>query len=288
LKHAYLILAHGNWDLLKLLISAIDDERNDIYVHIDAKVKILPALTTSRSILCVLQNRVKVYWGDVSVVEAEYALFQAAYSQGGYSYYHVLSGSDLPLKSQDYIHYLLDNSNGSQFIGYTSTQMSPEIIRKVRRWHLFPHSFKRRCPIRAIFLRIQEDLGIIRNNSQEFQKGTQWISITPELVSLILSRKEWALKTFSHTFCADEIFVQTICWNSPLRKNIHNTEDDAAGCLRAIGWRNGCLYDWCAEDLQTLKNSDALFARKFNLKDKAFLQEVLKLSKALHPNVTDL
>jgi len=278
LKHAYLILAHRNWDLLKLLISAIDDERNDIYVHFDAKVRDLPELHTSRSILFVVQNRVKVYWGDVSVVVAEYALFETAYSRGGYSYYHVLSGSDLPIKSQNYIHRFCDENEGCQFIGYTFIGMFPETVRKVQRWHLWPHSFKRRSLSRSIFLRVQELFGIYRHRGMVFQKGSQWVSITPELVSLILSRKEWALMTFSHTFCADEIFVQTICWNSPLRKNIYNTENDAAGCLRAIGWRNGCLYDWSSEDLQTLKESDALFARKFNLKDKAFLQEVLKLS----------
>lgn len=278
MKHAYLILAHGNWELLKLLISAIDDERNDIFVHIDSKVKVLPDLSTAKAGLNVLRNRVKVYWGDVSVVEAEYALFEAAFSKGGYSYYHVLSGSDLPIKSQDYIHHFCDENQGREFIGYTFTGMSPETVRKAQRWHLFPHSFRRRSPFRAISLRFQEAFGMYRNRDTVFQKGSQWVSITPELVSLVLSRKGWALKTFSHTFCADEIFVQTICWNSPLRKNIHNTEADAAGCLRAIGWRNGCLYDWSAEDLQTLKESEALFARKFNLKDKAFLQEVLKLS----------
>jgi len=283
LKHAYLILAHGNWDLLKLLISAIDDERNDIYVHYDAKVRELPILTADKSGLTILKHRVDVRWGDVSQVEAEYALFEEAYHSGGqYSYFHLLSGVDLPLKSQDYIHSFCDRHSGEEFIGFTELSPSSLTIRKVCRWHLCHKHFKSTSIIikgvRAMFLRIQEIVGYKRNLNIDFKKGSNWVSITPELVSLILSRKEWALKTFSHTFCADEIFVQTICWNSPLRNNIHNTEDDAAGCLRAIGWRNGCLYDWCAEDLQTLKKSDALFARKFNLKDKAFLQEVLKLS----------
>jgi hypothetical protein len=36
-KHAYCIMAHGNWKQLQLLITMIDDSRNDIYLHIDAK-----------------------------------------------------------------------------------------------------------------------------------------------------------------------------------------------------------------------------------------------------------
>lgn len=38
-KHAYLIIAHNEFELLKLLVSQIDDVRNDIYIHIDKKVR---------------------------------------------------------------------------------------------------------------------------------------------------------------------------------------------------------------------------------------------------------
>ena len=37
--HAYMIIAHRQFDLLAKLITALDDERNDIFVHIDAKVR---------------------------------------------------------------------------------------------------------------------------------------------------------------------------------------------------------------------------------------------------------
>lgn len=36
-KHAYCIMAHGNWKQLQMLVNVIDDGRNDIYLHIDAK-----------------------------------------------------------------------------------------------------------------------------------------------------------------------------------------------------------------------------------------------------------
>ena len=38
-KHAYLIIAHNQFALLKELLKSIDDERNDIYIHIDKKIK---------------------------------------------------------------------------------------------------------------------------------------------------------------------------------------------------------------------------------------------------------
>lgn len=36
-KHAYMIIAHNEFDLLEILVRLLDDPRNDIYVHIDAK-----------------------------------------------------------------------------------------------------------------------------------------------------------------------------------------------------------------------------------------------------------
>jgi len=284
MKHAYLILAHENWELLKIHISCIDDERNDIYLHIDAKIQNPPEITTKRAGLIVLKNRIDVRWGDVSQIEAEYALFEAAYNGGKYSYYHLLSGVDLPLKSQDYIHEFFEKHAGKEFIGYTELTPSAMTIRKVCRWHLFPQKYKSTSlfirGVRAAFLKFQEILGVYRNKEilENIKKGSNWISITGDLVEVILSKKDWAIKTFSHTFCADEVFVQTICWNSPFRKNIYNTEDDALGCMRAIGWKNGCLYDWSMEDLATLKSSPALFARKFNLNNRDFIESVTSFS----------
>lgn len=38
-KHAYLIIAHNDFEILENLIILLDDMRNDIYIHIDVKVK---------------------------------------------------------------------------------------------------------------------------------------------------------------------------------------------------------------------------------------------------------
>lgn len=34
-KHAYLIIAHNDFEILENLIILLDDMRNDIYIHID-------------------------------------------------------------------------------------------------------------------------------------------------------------------------------------------------------------------------------------------------------------
>ena len=283
MKHACLILAHHEFALLQTLIDCLDDARNDIYVHIDRKVRELPELHTCQAGLQVLQERVDVRWGDFSVVEAEYALFEAAHRGGPYAYYHLLSGVDLPLKSQDGIHRFFSENAGKEFIGYTLTGMTPELVRKVQRWHLFPKDFRNRSllkrGLRAAWIRCQELAGWKRNRQVDFKKGSQWVSVTEAMCVHFLEHKDWARKTFRHTFCADEIVFQTLCWASPMQHNIYNTVDDGAGCMRAIGWRDGKLIDWSAADYDALAVSPALFARKFNGSDPAFIRRIVRLSQ---------
>ena len=283
MKHAYLILAHNGFELLQILVSCLDDPRNDLYVHIDRKVQTLPSLQVAKAGLFMLEDRVDVRWGDVSVVEAEYALFETAVKRGPYQYYHLLSGADLPLKSQDYIHHYFDIHNGKEFIGYNQSNNASEIVRKVQRWHLFPKLFRSksmavRIP-RALFLKFQEWTGFKRNEGVEFKKGTQWVSITDDLVRYVIDHKEWVLKVFSHSFCSDEIFLQTLCWQSPYRTDVFDTADEGNGCLRAIKWKDGCLIDWSSEDYKYLSGSSALFARKFNTSDLSFLKRIVDASR---------
>ncbi len=288
MKHAYLILAHTEFDLLKLLVSRLDDPRNDIYVHFDKKVAVLPELRTKQAGLTVLDRRIDVRWGAPSMVEAEFALFEAALAQGPYQYYHLLSGVDLPLKSQDYIHDYCDRHAGDEFIGYTWTEMPDSFKRKVQCWHLFPERFKSRnwCirALRAGFLRLQETLGLYRNKDVDFKKGSQWVSITEGMAGYFLEHRDWIRKTFRNTFCCDELVMQTLCWMSPYREHIHNLASDGEGCMRIIGWREQpgseewVLKDWSAEDYSLLEASPALFARKFNSQDQGFLQKICELA----------
>lgn len=289
MKHAYLILAHGSFGLLQRLLSCIDDERNDIYIHYDKKCGNLPQLEVKRSRLYILplEERVAVYWGDISVVKAEFALFAAAKRHSSYAYYHLLSGVDLPLKSQDYVHAFCSKYQGKQFIGfYSGKDLEQDLERKMQRYHLFPQAFRGSGLVwqgqriaRGIFIRLQECCGIYRNKSIHFAKGTQWLSITDNLVEALLRDQSQILRIYNNTFCADEVAIQTYVRNSPYWEQVFDVTDEARSSMRCIGWRDGVLYDFQAEDYAELAKSTALFARKFNEKDLLFLNQVISLSR---------
>lgn len=271
MKHAYLIIAHNELELLKNLISILDDECNDIYIHFDAKLKKLPKLSVSKSKLYILEKRINVCWADFSVVEAELALLRAAYSNNHYAYYHLLSGVDLPLKSQDYIHTFFDKNVGQEFIDICLYDVSTEMERKMMRWHLFPKDFKNVGKfafitrlMRAMLIRIQESLGIKRNKHIDFRKGSQWVSITSDFAEYLLSRENIIRKIYSHTFCPDEVFMQTECWNSEFCQKLHDYSPNYRGHMRLIDWQRGNPYVWRDEDYDELMHSDRIFARKFS------------------------
>ena len=284
MRHAYLIMVHHEFEILQRLLTALDDERNDLYIHVDKQVDTLPLLITKKAGLMVLENRVRVYWGDVSQIAAELLLFEAAFKNGPYAYHHVLSGVDMPLKSQDYIHNFFALHQGKEFIGFTQGNQAEQIDRKVRRYHLFPRHFRSkqqpldvgRAFLRALCLRLQYLSGYRRHAQVTFKKGTSWISVTSEFVDLLIGCKTEILQLYRNTFCADEIFIHTLCWTSEFRERLFDPADEGHGCMRLVQWRNARIVDWENKDYELLMGSDALFARKFNSRNMDVVDRILK------------
>ena len=169
MKHAYLIIAHNEPDVLKTLLLMLDDERNDIYLHMDAcSVELSNQFRDFRlkkGKLIILKNRIAVHWGDISQVEVEYRLFEAALGNGPYAYYHLLSGVDLPIKTQDYIHEFFREHAGKEFVGFWNEPTHrKDVYRKVYRYYLFTRYYKEDSSlvhgmtafIRNVFLGIQK------------------------------------------------------------------------------------------------------------------------------------
>lgn len=118
-KHAYLILAHKSDYVLNSLLRLIDDERNDIFIHMDKRNrKYNESKTCSVVKKATIKHceRWKCAWGGYSLVKAELSLLELATKSGNYSYYHLLSGQDLPIKSQDEIHNFFASNYGKEVV----------------------------------------------------------------------------------------------------------------------------------------------------------------------------
>lgn len=101
-KHAMLIMAHNQFEILEKLMTQLDHERNDIYIHIGRKSRGFEQSYFEN--ICkqgkvVFIPRMSVHWGDSSQTKCELSLIEAALSTGQeYLYLHLLSGSDLQIK----------------------------------------------------------------------------------------------------------------------------------------------------------------------------------------------
>lgn len=288
MKHAFLIIAHNDFTVLKALLTLLDDERNDIYVHIDRRADELyekvSTLKLSRAMLWVVSERMNVYWGDISQVMVEYLLMQVATSHAPHAYYHLLSGVDLPIKPQDEIHDFFHRHAGKEFVSYWLDEGNQKNVRKrVSRYYLFTRSLKRNhskwhwiaAPVRNLCLALQKATGYRRPMDLEFRKGDNWFSITQEACMYLLSKRKWALTRLKYTLCPDETFVQTLLWNSPFRDKLYDTADPNTGCMRKIDWKRGHPYVWTASDFEELCHSKELFARKFSSDDTRFIHQLL-------------
>lgn len=274
MKHAYLIIAHNDFALLGLLAKSIDDERNDIYIHIDKKVEEIPSITTEYSNLYILKDRIDARWGDYSLVEVELSLLEEACKNGNYDYYHLISGADLPIKSQDYIHDFCAVHNGKEFIGFADVSES-EIAWRSQHYFIFPRNFKSKSAIirgfRKSFLKIQ-DIIRYRRNDRIIKKGSQWCSVTHDFVRCVLENTEKIYTMFHNTYCPDEMFIQTLCWNSDFRNRVFDMSDEFSGCRRFIKWNNGELKPISVDDIPAMLESEAWFARKFSSLDNSLME----------------
>ena len=288
-KHAYLIMAHNEFDLLVKLLKELDDPRNDVYLHIDKKAGEFDEEAIRNSIVqskLYMMPRMNVYWGHISQVKCELKLLRAA-SKGNYHYYHMISGTDFPLKSQDYIHDFLEDKDSLYLTCHRDGEPGYEFMFKLKYYYpllrfvgkgVFKGTSLRDKMGRKLgywqlrLTEIQEKKNIDRTKKHpdiDYYKGDNWFSIPHDFAIYILSLEKEIMKLFGLTAGSDEIFMQTMAMRSKFSDRVENN------CLRKIDWNRGTPYEFTYEDLSELLESDAFFARKISYERQPLLVETL-------------
>ena len=275
-RHAYLILAHRNWGQLEVLLQLLDHPFNDIYLHIDRSARGWDAAALQASVrqgTLTIMSRFRPAWGSEALVDATLALLRAA-SETPHAYYHLLSGMDLPLRSQDEIHAFFANAEHAEFVDFKYETVSPDLLKSRLQTFHFLQSARQRSP----FLRKLDDLSLrlqsllkvnrLRFCTVRFQKGSQWFSITQAFAEYCLAHAAEYRRYFRFSKCADELFVQTLLQNSPFLANRFSGKyDDEHATMRFIDWDRGTSsspYVFRSEDFDLIFQSGMLFARKFD------------------------
>ena len=106
--------------------------------------------------------------------------------------------------------------------------------------------------------------------------GSTLFSCTDGFARYLLTKEEWILQVLDKTFCSDEFFVQTLIAQSPYQDKIYQGPGDTSA--RAIDWDRGNPWVWKYADLEQLKASPCMFARKFDIeKEPELVHEIERL-----------
>lgn len=285
MRHAILITTHDNVEISKNLLSLYDDKNIDFYFLIDKKAKsyneeVLKDICKKSNVYFV--PKINIYWGSFSQIQAEYILLENAVKKS-YDYYHLISGCDIPLYTKYEFFDFFEQNKGKEFVEYSPKEIAEKnkVQDRIKYYYVFMESVREKSAIkrkpktflREFFLKLQRLLKIDRTKGKEFQYGSNWFDITDDFAKYVLKNKPWVIKHFKKTCCADELFLQTLLFNSPFYSNNYYCLNEKNRILqrnRYTDWTRGQPYTFKKEDYNEIINiKESLFIRKFNYKNDA-------------------
>jgi len=251
LRIAYLILAHRYPNHFGRLLRALDSPNATFFIHVDKKQSIKPFLRATeedqlQSEVIFTKSRVRVYWGEGSMVQATLNLLAEALEKCPEGdYFCLLSGDSYPLQPPDYIEQFFLKNKGTEFIDVHDKHQQDQNRGLIKRMNqrVIPGKYRNRVVSSLIEafnqLTSSKDLeqssninlgnfSILRDcrsllKDLELYAGTQWWALTNSGCRYVVDFVEknpnlaWLFKT---AMIPDEIFFQTIICNSPFKSRI--------------------------------------------------------------------
>jgi len=274
----YCIICHKNSNILRTSIDVLSKGNNNIYLHVDKKADI-KEFEEYKDIVHFTPDRIDVTWASFSQIECMLLLLKQAVKMNN-DYICLLSGDCLPLKSNDEIKKFFVNNNGNEFIGIQKDCNKKELENNIKYEHKGLCFKRKKSVLESIAFKIQNRLKPLKVSKgykllPKLYKGSNWFCISYELCNYILNYLEennWYKDAFKMSFCADEVFFQTIIMNSKYKDKIYKNNmenDDNHMALRYIDWKSGPQYPKILDEtdfknIKKVENSDCIFARKFN------------------------
>jgi hypothetical protein len=291
MKIAYLIMAHRNPRLLGKLVNFLSGEDTGFHIHIDQKSDLLQFSQIKGPNIHFCKTRVPVYWAEYSMIEAMLTLIREALeSPMQYRYFMLLSGSDYPIQSRDYIRDFLSARDGSEFISMVEIPNEEAGIPLSRLQTLRMPSTH---PVARLVVRGLAKFGFARRDHQKHLGalkpfgGSTWWTLTDQACQYILQfvgANPQVRRYFEKTFACDEMFIHTIIGNSPFKENVrrHLMFEDWPGETAGSGHPALITSDHVAnfqkvgrvEMKDVFGQGEVLFSRKFNEDNLQVVQEI--------------
>jgi len=288
-KIAFLIAAHTEPKLLARLVSVLASPWSHVFVHVDAKADIgifLHELSDTSGVT-LIRDRVRVYWGGWSQVEASLRLMQTALEHDpAFARFVLLSGCCYPLRSNRSLrdHLFTDDA---EYIGLVRMPdaKAEKPIERLTRWHfeggdrtIGGKAALLRLLNRATFYGPPRDAMTALDGFVPYA-GSSWWALTRDTVQTIMhtvATRPELVALFRHSAFPDESFFHTIVANSVPPERIR-------GPLTFADWTPGPErpHPVCTLHLARLLGPDRceewppyFFARKFSARNAHLLDVI--------------
>jgi len=283
---AILITAYKNVNQINDIINFLGKDFN-FYIHIDKKSTMdISKIRDSKNIhVC---NEYIVNWGSFNHLKAILLLSKIALKNKKNKYFHLITGQDFPVKPKEYFFYDLDISKDYlQYFKLPIKQWNDGGgIYRFEHYNFFEYFDYKKVTGKLIItfikdlqkiLRIKRKLTIKNFFNVLYGGGTYW-SLTRNSLQYVLDfgdKNPEILNSLQFTFCAEELYFQSVLLNSNLHENIVNDN------LRYVDWTSGrggypAFLD--ETDYEKIIDTKILFARKFHEISSNGLKNILYYS----------
>lgn len=271
---AYIILAHNNTNQLKKLIKKINDKKCIIIIHLDKKLNkkyfnnIKEYFHHEKNVYF-LEKRFNCVWGDFSIINATNKCIEKLLNMDiEFTHAVLLSGSDFPIKSRNFINNFFQENQDTDFIECECDNRYKDNERFELYYFKFAKFFKNKL-VQNFMFRLQYKISYtlrIKRKHPKFDKvyyGGQWWILSKktllELYEFIKSNEDY-VDFYKNTNIPDEFFYQTIIGN------LFNNRNKGYN-MHYVEWEDSNSFHpiiITSEKKDTLLNSNKLFARKFD------------------------
>lgn len=251
-------------------------EENVILIHVDKKADIEDFLILEKSNVFLIPNRVEVDWGSVSQIESMLELMRFSL-KFQYDFFFLLSGDDIPLKTNSELRDFLSTFFDYNFIAFDKKMTYERVEGRVKYTHpsaLFQRDSKLLNRLIRKYFSLTKNV-FFKNESFEqnkyrlprLYKGTNWLGLKIDSIKYILDyvgENDWFLKLFDASLCADEVFFHTIIKTNPKIK-IFDHPNYPIPSLRYVDWSGPVAPKILGEeDISKMEGSGCFFARKID------------------------
>ncbi len=220
MKIAYLLFAYKNPELIKRTIERLSGEDSTFFIHIDAKIDIRQFAAIKGPNVFFTDQRITVYWAEFTGVDAIMLLVRQALAHPlKHDYCVLLSGSEYPLRSREYIHRFFAEHRGQEFITLSKMPAPGKPLSRIN-----DRRYPSTQPVRRFIFRVLAKVGLARRDyrkhlgSMEPYAGLTWWALSREACQYIVdfTARDRVLTDFLKlTFAPEESYIHTIIGNSP-------------------------------------------------------------------------